>query len=73
VTEANFLTLDTEQRKAAWNTALKGYFERGYPIVPLYIRPAMVATVPELEGVSLNPTEYVTHNIQQWALRDVGQ
>jgi peptide/nickel transport system substrate-binding protein len=73
VTEANFLTLDTEQRKAAWNTALKGYFERGYPIVPLYIRPAMVATVPELEGVSLNPTEYVTHNIEQWALRDVGQ
>jgi peptide/nickel transport system substrate-binding protein len=73
VTEANFLTLDTERRKAAWNTALKGFFERGYTIVPLYIRPSMAATVPELSGVSLNATEYVTHNIHEWALLDVGQ
>jgi peptide/nickel transport system substrate-binding protein len=70
VTEANFLTLDPTARKAAWDVALKQYFENGYPLIPLFIRPTMLATAPNLVGPKLNGTEYFTYSVATWELTD---
>jgi peptide/nickel transport system substrate-binding protein len=70
VTDANFVTLDDAARKADWNLALKKYFENGYPLIPLFIRPAMLATSPDLAGPKLNSTEYFTYSAATWELRD---
>lgn len=68
VANAAYLTLDPVARKANWDTALTKYFENGYPVVPLFIRPSVLATIPGLEGPALNPTEYFTWNAANWAL-----
>jgi peptide/nickel transport system substrate-binding protein len=70
VTSANFLTLEPEPRKEAWNLALKQYFDNGYPLIPLFIRPTMLATAPNLMGPKLNGTEYFTYSVATWELRD---
>jgi peptide/nickel transport system substrate-binding protein len=72
VADAAYLTLDMDKRKEDWNTALAKYFESGYPLIPLFIRPSVLATVPELEGAALNSTEYFTWNAPEWALGDSG-
>ncbi len=68
VTDAAYLTLDTEQRLADWKVALARYFENGYPLIPLYTRPNYLATAPGLENAELDPTEYFTWNDQVWRL-----
>jgi peptide/nickel transport system substrate-binding protein len=68
VVDANFITLDEAKRKADWNIALKQYFENGYPLIPLFIRPAMLASSPNLAGPKLNPTEYFTYSVASWEL-----
>lgn len=70
VNEANFVTLDEAERKAAWNAALKQYFDNGLALIPLFIRPAMMASSPLLSGPELNSTEYVTYTAANWELRE---
>lgn len=73
VTQAAYLTLDMTERKAAWKTALEQYFATGYNLIPLFIRPAILARVPELEGPALDSTEYFTWNAATWTLKDLGE
>ncbi len=70
VANAAYLTLDMTERKANWDTGLTKYFENGYPLVPLFIRPSIMAKVPGIEGPALNPTEYFTWNAADWMLTD---
>lgn len=72
VTKAAYLTLDPAERKAAWDLALEKYFENGYNIIPLFIRPSILAKVPELTGPALDPTEYFTWNADTWTLAEPG-
>jgi peptide/nickel transport system substrate-binding protein len=67
---ANFTTLDPQERKAQWDIVLSEYFNEGYNIVPLFMRPNMLASVPALSGAKLNPTDYFTWNIETWTLED---
>jgi len=78
-TTAAFLTLDPTERKAAWDTIIKAYFSEndtadyatgGFPVIPLFTRPAYLATVPGLTGAALDPTEYFTWNIGTWTLAE---
>lgn len=66
--EANFVTLDPQKRKADWDIALRRYFESGYGIIPLFVKPSIVGTVPGLRGPKLDPTEYITWNVETWQL-----
>ncbi|MBI5351491.1 MAG: peptide ABC transporter substrate-binding protein [Chloroflexi bacterium] len=75
--DAAYLTLDTAKRKAGWATVLKAYFSEGdpakfetggIPVIPLYTRPNYLATSPLLSGVALDPTEYITWNVETWTL-----
>jgi peptide/nickel transport system substrate-binding protein len=72
-TEANFETLDPEKRKAAWDLALKSYFETGYNIIPLFIKPGLLGLVPELQGPKLDPTEYITWNAHTWVASEMAE
>lgn len=76
-TKASYLTLDPDERKAAWDTVITAYFSEGdpadyttagYPVIPLFTRPSYLATVPGLQGAALDPTEYFTWNIAEWTL-----
>lgn len=69
-TDANFLTLDEAKRKADWNVALKKYFEDGYPMIPLFIRPNITGFAPGLDGAHNDSTEYFTWNVETWALSE---
>jgi peptide/nickel transport system substrate-binding protein len=78
-TKAAFLTLDPTERKAAWDTVIKAYFSEndtadyttgGFPVIPLFTRPAYLATVPGLSGAKLDPTEYFTWNIAEWTVTE---
>ncbi|MCU0493537.1 MAG: peptide ABC transporter substrate-binding protein, partial [Chloroflexaceae bacterium] len=71
-TEANYGTLDPQERRAAWDIVLQRYFETGYHIIPLFMRPSMVASVPGLQGATINPTEFLTWNVETWTLEDQG-
>jgi peptide/nickel transport system substrate-binding protein len=75
--DAGYLTLDTARRKADWAIVLKAYFSEGdltkfetggIPVIPLYTRPNYLATSPLLSGVVLDPTEYITWNVETWTL-----
>jgi len=68
--DANFLTLDDAKRKADWNVALKKYFENGYPLIPLFIRPNIIGFSPNLDGGHNDSTEYYTWNIETWTLKE---
>jgi peptide/nickel transport system substrate-binding protein len=76
-TRAAFLTLNTVERQAAWNSVIKAYFSAGdaadyrtggYPVIPLFTRPSYLAHVPALRGPELDPTEYFTWNAAAWVL-----
>ena len=67
-TDANFLTLDETKRKADWAIALKKYFENGYPLIPLFIRPNITGFAPGLDGAHNDSTEYFTWNVETWTL-----
>jgi peptide/nickel transport system substrate-binding protein len=79
VAEAAYQTLDTDKRKADWNTALAAYFSEndaatdyhsgGFPVIALYTRPDYLATNPGLSGAALDPTEYFTWNVATWTLK----
>jgi peptide/nickel transport system substrate-binding protein len=72
-TEANFVTLDPQKRKAAWNIALAKYFENGYNQIPLFVKPNLLGTVPGMTGPKLDPTEYITWNAHTWAASEEAQ
>jgi peptide/nickel transport system substrate-binding protein len=72
VTRAAYLTLDPAERKAAWDVALTKYFENGMMRIPLFIRPSVLAKVPELAGPALDSTEYFTWNAADWTLAEPG-
>jgi len=76
-THANFLSLDTAERKADWKIVLEKYFAPpegddyrtgGFPVIPLFTRPTYLAIAPGLEGAALDSTEYFTWNDQTWKL-----
>lgn len=75
--DAGYLTLDPAKRKADWETVLKAFFSEGdpakfetggIPMVPLYTRPNYLATSPLMKNVALDPTEYMTWNVETWTL-----
>lgn len=68
--DANFVTLDPQKRKADWTIALQKYFENGYPIVPLFIKPSLVGSVSGMTGPKLDPTEYLTWNVEAWQVTE---
>ncbi len=70
VSDANFVTLDETKRKADWEVALKKYFENGYPLIPLFIRPNITGFAPGLEGTHNDSTEYFTWNVETWKLAE---
>jgi peptide/nickel transport system substrate-binding protein len=70
VSDANFVTLDETKRKADWEVALKKYFENGYPLIPLFIRPNITGFAPNLDGAHNDSTEYFTWNVETWSLTE---
>jgi peptide/nickel transport system substrate-binding protein len=70
VSDANFVTLDEAKRKADWAIALKKYFENGYPLIPLFIRPNITGFAPGLDGAHNDSTEYFTWNVETWTLAE---